>query len=63
MELVKEKIANNIRGLVERLGYMINPILLKIIGEDSQVLVFLLPCPFTGHLSIKNWITLIPRKI
>ncbi|NMC37099.1 MAG: polysaccharide deacetylase family protein [Bacteroidales bacterium] len=40
MELLREKIADSIRGVVEKMGYIVNPLLLKIKGENSQLLVF-----------------------
>lgn len=40
MQIVKEKLNNGVRGLVENLGFAINPILLNIKGENNQLLVF-----------------------
>ncbi|MZQ49271.1 MAG: polysaccharide deacetylase family protein [Bacteroidales bacterium] len=40
MELIKKSITDNLRWLVEEIGYLINPILLKIKGENSQLLAF-----------------------
>ena len=40
MQQINEKINNIVRGLAETLGFLFNPLLLSIIGENSQLLVF-----------------------
>ncbi len=40
MKLIRQKITDGIRGLAEGLGFLINPIILKISGENNQLLVF-----------------------
>ncbi len=40
MEILKENIADCIRGIVEKIGYLVNPVLLKLKGENSQLLAF-----------------------
>lgn len=40
MQLIKEKLNNGLRALVENLGFLINPILLNSKDENNQLLVF-----------------------
>lgn len=40
MQLIKEKITNGIRGVAEGIGFLVNPLILSISGEGSQLLVF-----------------------
>ena len=40
MQSINEKINNGLRGLAETLGFIFNPLLLSINGENSQLLVF-----------------------
>jgi peptidoglycan/xylan/chitin deacetylase (PgdA/CDA1 family) len=40
MQLIKEKFNNGVRGLAETLGFLFNPLLLRIKGDNNQLLVF-----------------------
>ena len=40
MQIIREKFNNVVRGLAETLGFIFNPLLLSIKGENSQLLVF-----------------------
>lgn len=40
MQPINEKINNGVRGLAETLGFIFNPLLLSLKGENSQLLVF-----------------------
>lgn len=40
MQPIKEKFNNGARGLAETLGFIFNPLLLRIKGENNQLLVF-----------------------
>jgi peptidoglycan/xylan/chitin deacetylase (PgdA/CDA1 family) len=40
MQLIKEKFNSGVRGLAETLGFIFNPLLLSIKGENSQLLIF-----------------------
>jgi len=40
MQSIKEKFTNNLRTLAENIGFLINPLILKVIGENNQLLIF-----------------------
>ncbi len=40
MQSIKEKLTNYLRSLAENIGFLINPLILKITGENNQLLIF-----------------------
>ena len=40
MQSIKETFTNNLRRLAENIGFLINPLILKVKGENNQLLIF-----------------------